>query len=85
MNGQRCPQPHGPSEPRPLRGLLLLFAGAGAVVIGLSRLLGPPSGLTSPSASEGFTGYAELSGLGGPGFALPGAVMACLGWRFLTR
>lgn len=85
MNTQRCPQPHGPPEPRPLRGLPLLFAGAGAVVIGLNRLLGPPSGLTSPSPSEGFTGYAELSGLGGPGFALPGAAMAWLGWRFLTR
>lgn len=85
MNSQRCPQPHGPSEPRPLRGLPLLFAGAGAVLIGLNRLLGPLSGLTSPSPSEGFTGYAGLSGLGGPVFALPGAVMAWLGWHFLTR
>lgn len=83
MNSQRCPQPNGPSEPRPLRGLPLLFAGA--VLIGLNRLLVPLSGGTSPSASEGFTGYAELSGLGGPVFALPLAVMAWLGWRFLTR
>ena len=69
----------------PVPTLPLLFAGAGAVVIGLNRLLGPLSGGTSPSASEGFTGYAGLSGLGGPMFALPGAVMAWLGWRFFTR